>query len=889
MKPLHLTISAFGPYAGEVQLPLEQLGASGLYLICGDTGAGKTTIFDAISFALFGEASSENRGSSYNSLLRSQYARPEQKTFVELKFLYRDEVYLLRRNPKYQRAKLRGEGFTDENASAELLFPDGHLLTGVEAVNSAVHELLGLDKNQFTSIAMLAQGEFKKFLLADTNERRKIFRRLFDTGLYQQLQDNLAKAARAANEAYKQAVRDCYTTAAQAQTPETPSDLAQQLEKWRQSEGYADCAPLLDALAAQNQADSSASDSLQATIKQLEKDWGQKLQMIERAKQVENWRVQLEKAQNELPALQQNLASASAELQKQQNREPERQEAETREHSLKAQLPLFDKYEDSLQKWQQAELWARQREAENGLAQLQQRQTDLSRLQTALNNFENLAQNLNKLRGTAQQAQTAYNQKKQIAETAEQAFLAAQAGWLAQELQPGRPCPVCGSLEHPQPANPPADAPTQAQLQDARKQSDKAFRQLNDSISAVNSQQTLCQNAQQTLAELWQQILAETCPEPALALPRLQKLLNQLAAQAEPFHNQLAALKPKARSLKLNLLPEMANASELPAEAAVRRSEATTQRATAADLKKQLPYPDRQALNKAIEETTKLRKELQQDLENAQKLVETSRLALTNAKTGIETLQKQLLTSDAISQTSAELQNQANELQRQKEQQSKKQQILTERLKHNGKIAQLLQSLETQKQDAAHRSSWLDALSRTANGALIGKDKEKLNFEAYIQQVYFDQVTAMANLRFAGLTGGQYELKRSSQAAGGNSQSGLELNVIDHNNGTERSVKTLSGGESFKASLALALGLADVIQANAGGIELDSMFVDEGFGSLDDKSLQQAIRTLVELSEGKRLVGIISHVADLKERIDKQIVVTKDKIAGSSAEIIANN
>ena len=179
---------------------------------------------------------------------------------------------------------------------------------------------------------------------------------------------------------------------------------------------------------------------------------------------------------------------------------------------------------------------------------------------------------------------------------------------------------------------------------------------------------------------------------------------------------------------------------------------------------------------------------------------------------------------------------------------------------------------------------WMKALSNTANGNISGK--EKIMLETYIQMTYFDRIISRANRRFLVMSSGQYELKRRTEAENNRSQSGLELDVIDHYNGTQRSVKTLSGGESFKASLSLALGLSDEIQSSAGGIRLDSMFVDEGFGSLDEESLSQAVKALSSLADGNRLVGIISHVGELKERIESQILVTKDKSGGSRAEII---
>lgn len=197
MKPLKLTMSAFGPYSGETEIDFRTLGRSGVYLVCGDTGAGKTMIFDAICFALFGEASGDSRnGARSSASLRSDFADPASKTFVELEFSYRGQTYRVKRNPDYERAKKRGEGTTKEPANAEIELPDGRCIGGVRKVNMQVEELLGIDANQFKQIVMLAQGEFRKLLTADTATREGIFRKLFATQKYEMLQDRLGEECR---------------------------------------------------------------------------------------------------------------------------------------------------------------------------------------------------------------------------------------------------------------------------------------------------------------------------------------------------------------------------------------------------------------------------------------------------------------------------------------------------------------------------------------------------------------------------------------------------------------------------------------------------------------------------------------------------------------------
>ena len=475
MRPLNLTMSAFGPYAGRTTVDFSVLGTSGLYLITGDTGAGKTTIFDAITYALYGEASGESRESS---MLRSKYAAPETPTFVELTFLNGGKTYTVRRNPEYTRPKTRGTGTTVQKADAELTMPDGRIITKARDVTAAMTDIVGVDREQFARIAMIAQGEFRKLLLAQTDERKAIFRQIFHTGQYQALQNRLKEEAAA-----------------------------------------------------------------------LDRQCG---------------------------------------------------------------------------------------ELEAGLRQ------------------------------------------------------------------------AAGSIR--------CDAP-------------------------------------------------ETLPD-ALDTDALLAALDTL------LHADEAALRT--------------------------RRDALTVRA--------------------------------------------------------EQLQRQISTCDA-------------------------------RLEQNRAARTAIDTRRQQHAAVRARWQWVHALAATANGAVPGK--EKIMLETYIQTAYFDRILGRANTRLLIMSGGQYELRRCARAGDNRSQTGLELEVIDHYNGTARSVKTLSGGETFAASLSLALGLSDEVQATAGGVQLEAMFVDEGFGSLDSEALQQALAALVGVSGGSRIVGIISHVAELKDRIDRQIIVTKDRSGGSRVQVQA--
>ena len=901
MRPLHLTISAFGPYAGEVQLPLEQLGASGLYLICGDTGAGKTTIFDAISFALFGAASGDNREAIW---LRSKYAEPTQPTFVRLRFLYRGEEYELQRNPDYQRPARRGGGQTTERANAELLFPDGRLISGSRQVDAAVRELLGLDREQFARIAMIAQGDFMKLLLADTTKRSEIFRELFNTGLYEQLQTRLKTAAAQAEQQYNQIRQAARHTVELIQPNSLPvSELCQ---SWLQGQDELAAMSLPTALQAQNAADEQQSGVLQTQLKEIEQQLANVNQLLGIAEQTERNRQELNRRRQQLTQVQQQLKQAEEQWHAEQNREPERQAAAARIQKLQEQLPLYEQYAQTLREQQAAEQQAAQKSVLSRQAENQAKQEQINKLLTQIQLVQDLAGEVNGLREDYRRSKAVYDKLKLDTETQEQAFFAAQAGWLAQKLQPQTPCPVCGSREHPTPAALPEQAPSQEQLKQCQMRRNTAAEELAAICTKGDERKKLWEREQENWRLLWQeqlnadfslkisanpdinsQIKAETAPEEIKPLLSAQQ--QQLIKQAQNLQQQATDLNLKSGSAaKVNLTVLAAETAALQAQAANLREQAEKQRQA-------LPFPSQSELNTELQRLNQQKEALQQSWTQAQNQLNHWREQQAAEQSAIAALSQTLAEIEAKNAanntdnplSAEQLRTAAAELNSQRELVSTQAAALAGRLTLNQKAAQTLQQQQQERRQAAQRLSWLKALSDTANGQSPGK--ERLYFESYIQRVYFDEVIALANLRFENMSGGQYELKRAEGGSDRRSRTGLELDVIDHYNGTERSVKTLSGGESFKAALALALGLADVIQANAGGIELDSMFVDEGFGSLDDKSLQQAVRTLAELSEGKRLVGIISHVGELKERIEKQIVVSKDKIAGSRAEIIANN
>lgn len=801
MRPLNLTMSAFGPYAGQTTVDFSVLGTSGLYLITGDTGAGKTTIFDAITYALYGEASGESRESS---MLRSKYAAPETPTFVELTFLNGGKTYTVRRNPEYTRPKTRGTGTTVQKADAELTMPDGRIITKARDVTAAVTDIVGVDREQFARIAMIAQGEFRKLLLAQTDERKAIFRQIFHTGQYQALQNRLKEEAAALDRQCGELEAGLRQAAGsiRCDAPETLPDAL-------------DTDALLAALDTLLRADEAALTQAQAEHAQTETQREQVLSDLGKAEALEAARGKLAEAESAWTEAQAEMKAAQAALDTATASQPE----------IQSRRQGITRLEDALRRYEQLDTLRAQAEAER--KRLAQKRSDLDAarartdaaakgLETArgklsgqpklavaaaqaghaqdaaaqrctqLAALETQRQQCAELETALTAAQAEYQKAAEAAQAAlahygaqNRAYLDAQAGILARTLVPGQPCPVCGATEHPCPAAAPEQAPDAAALKRALSDSNRAQK-----TAAERSAQAAGLRGQ---LDAVRGALAQSCRA-------LQQALDTARERSSAAQSVLAALTGKRDALRAQI-----------------------QAAPPADIA----------------------------------ALRTRRDALT---VRAEQLQRQISTCDA-------------------------------RLEQNRAARTAIDTRRQQHAAVRARWQWVHALAATANGAVPGK--EKIMLETYIQTAYFDRILGRANTRLLIMSGGQYELRRCARAGDNRSQTGLELEVIDHYNGTARSVKTLSGGETFAASLSLALGLSDEVQATAGGVQLEAMFVDEGFGSLDSEALQQALAALVGVSGGSRIVGIISHVAELKDRIDRQIIVTKDRSGGSRVQVQA--
>ena len=924
MRPLHLTLSAFGPYAGQMEIPLEQLGERGLYLITGDTGAGKTTIFDAITYALYGEPSGDNRDPS---MFRSKYAQPDTPTWVELVFSYGGQTYTVRRSTEYERPAKRGGGTTLQRAEAELHLPDGRLVTKTREVTGEIVNIIGLDRSQFAQIAMIAQGDFLKLLLADTRSRQEIFRKLFPTRGYMVFQEKVKSESGALQ-------RECEAARASVKQyidgvlcPQEDPMYPQWERAWAGELPIQETVELLEALLEQDrERDTQCSEELE----QLDGEWKAVTALLAKAEELEKAQSQLEEAQArrktcaaqweaaqqqleaqtaqapQLEGLRAQLADLEAELPRYQELEQLRQNLTAQTQSIRQQSTWLEEQENEQRRREkELELWRQERtgleEAGAQRERLLGQQTRAQEQSQRLEELSTLLAGCRQARANLESAQKRYGVARQKAQAAQedytgknQAFLDEQAGVLAQDLAEGQPCPVCGSLTHPTPAQLSPGAPTEEELNRAKQaweaaqqtastwsvEAGKARTALEEREQRLRSQMAHVlpeQGADQPLDQVAQSI-QEAQGEAQEALAQVKGQLRQVEA-ALARKRQLDTQIPQQEQRLGELEQAIASAREQLAGANSRREELEGQIHA---LKGQLRYPQ---ADQARQEQSDLKGELQRLEEaqtQAQRRANAAQLALTGAEEAVKQLTHLVEQSQPVDLVAQRARSQ--ELTLRRAQLTAVQRELHTRLTTNRTALEQIQGKTAQLTQLEQRYTWVRVLSNTVNGTLPGK--EKIALETYVQMTFFDRILRRANLRLLVMTGGQYELKRRREAAGSRGQSGLEMDVIDHYNGTERSVKSLSGGESFQASLALALGLSDEIQSSAGGIRLDTMFVDEGFGSLDEESLNKAMGALGDLAQGNRLVGIISHVSELKEKIDKQIVVRKDRTGGSRVEIV---
>lgn len=920
MRPLKITMSAFGPYAGEVTLDMQKLGKSGIYLITGDTGAGKTTVFDAISYALYGEASGNYRE---NTTLRSKYASADTPTFVELEFEYNNEIYKINRNPEYPRPNKRGEGFTKQSANAELVMPDGSVITKIKEVSAKVEEIIGINKNQFSQIAMIAQGDFRKLLNCETNERSKIFRKIFKTEPYHNIEiklSSLFNELKRNREKEKSGIEQ-YINQLKCNENDT---LSLELERAKSGDvlieeviklaGEIINKDTLEYTKTQKNIESinEEIEKINSNIKLYENQEATKKAYAKASAQLEELKAkcnECEKAYKSAEAQRERLDDLTRKINLINSKMPKYDELKSLENSINERTQSFEK-SNNLLKLKQQEITSLEKEIDEkskaleevkGADLLAQKLTvqkeeinkkaeALKELKTEIDRCKTEQKNLKNAQSFAKSALDEYGALENEYNQIYIAFFNEQAGIIADELKDGEPCPVCGSTSHPNLARKSENAPSQADVESAQnlvKKAQEKADKARDTASALKSRfDEIAANVKSAAKKLFgtDDNVFDNYNSNINALKKeyddtlaLLKTANEKLNLYQKLDKEIPEIQEKQKSLSDEI--STLNTQKASDEAFISEN---TKRVTS--IKSELDFESADLAKDKLKEYTNLSNDIKNAIEKSKNDFDDIKSKYDTQKGTKASLEKALKEFKEIDLAS--LKEKSLKLNEYKKDVDKTAKSLYSRIESNKLLVDNISEKRDILKGYDDKYVWLKALSETANGDISGK--EKITLETFVQMTYFDSIIRKANIRLLTMSDGQYELVRRSDAETLKKNEGLALDVIDHFNGSSRSVSTLSGGESFMASLCLALGLSDEIQSSNGGIKLDTMFVDEGFGSLDGEALDRALSALTSLSQGNRLVGIISHVDALCDRIDNKIVITKDRTTGSNAQIICD-
>lgn len=1017
MRPLILNMSAFGPFVSTQEVDFSALGTNPLFLINGPTGAGKTTILDAICFALYGKTTGDEREGSQ---MRCDVADDNLLTEVTFSFSLGDMQYRIRRVPEQDRAKKSGEGFTVQKPEAQLyrIDKDGteHLLVAskVSDATAEIEQLTGLDADQFRQVMVLPQGKFRELLMADSKDREKIFSKLFQTHIYRRIEDKLkfqasaikndVKEQRARRDGIMQNIALGSDEALNAELAELTPKLAQALESKDQAKlalieinkQFESAKLLISDFEAQDKLTQTAAllAEQKAGIEQCQYrvENGQKAQQIKpvldvslaRESEVVQAQGVVTQAQSAKQRSEQALTLAQAKFNTLGEEEQRLQQAQSEEMKLTQLVPQIQGLDDLQKALNQANISLKQAKkkgikgkatleslsadkqgAELQLPQLEQQATEQVKAQQGLTahcdtveryqqwqlasaNAEKTQQELlqteekgKQLRLDAKEREEAYGQLQLI-------WYRGQASVLAQKLNPGEPCPVCGSAEHPNPAYSEHALPSEEDLESSKQACETAKEVLSQVIAdykGLNAQR----QEQVKLRDEYQQRLGEWASHPLVWLQSHQQQLQGQVEQANTAAQTLTKLRQQIQDWQ-------SKERELQTQLEAERELFQQQQSRVASLQGQLDqasaaipeqYLSLDALNSAIKQVQSDQAVLQQTIKTIRQshtqaleqdaahvaalAAAQSSLSLTKSLSDKaqadllshldaagfndkQTLIQALLSSEELKRISDEITQyqqayianrtsltQVNEklsgqvkpeltdvearlVATQSEQQE---------AEHSWQALQsrVTQLTQTQKQlkDADAKAKKLEdeyAIIGTLSDVANGQTGNKISLQRFVLSVLLDDVLLEASHRLQLMSKGRYRLIRKENRSKGNKASGLELEVEDAYTSKVRPVATLSGGESFMAALSMALGLSDVVQAYAGGIKLDTLFIDEGFGSLDQDSLDLAIRTLMDLQSAGRMIGVISHVSEMKEQIGTRIDIIKTANGSKTAIVL---
>ena len=884
MKPEKLTICGWGPYKDLTEIDFEKFGGQGLFLITGATGAGKTTIFDAITYALYGSLSGEVRDKEKNSV-RSDFADGDTPTYVELQMLHDKKRYLIRRNPEYLRPKKRGGaaiGFTKEKENAVLWVKGGaedgtdKVIEGVKEVNAYLKDLMALDYTQFKQLSMIAQGEFARLLTAAPKDKTKIFREIFATGVYERFTYQLGQRAKQRYQGVMEQkhkldeiVHLLSDSVSQSELPREDKTYFKELEtskNWNPDE-------LENRLSQWKKIANKQKLSSEKELEEVQKEWDllneQFLRLQEENKRIKeyisakNTQAMLEAQKTEVQGKQkqsENAANAGWV-----------ENGEIKWQNAKKQLEKLQKEYSELEK----EIREKESELVSLLPMWESRENleafvqKMSALKEEKANFELQEKKIKEEQKTEVIEKDKYVklekesiQLKTVYEEAIRCQRRAAIGIVAGLLEEGMPCPVCGAIEHPAPAPVEKGILTEEELDELKDGWQKAEEKTTQSYRKVVE-------VQSRLKEMLSR-KDEMAERAAMLENDLQKILQDdesglfaklFGYPADKASKLLKETVEKVQKIQVVLQEKKARLLSLAAEntEAVRTEKETAEVFDA--LLKQYGFADMNAYKQA--QLSKLMREsLAKEVEEYFRKVSANAELIKHLEMSIPS--KELIDLEPLKEKMTQV--------------GSSKELVADSLKG---WEQLQKDLERTYKELKDKKQQMEKLSaeygyiKELENIASGNNAKKLVFEQFVLAGYFEEILNAANIRFRKMTSGRYEMHRAQEVGDGRTKDNLEIQVMDFYTGKLRSVRTLSGGESFKASLSLALGLSDVIQAMNGGIKVEALFIDEGFGALDSESLDQACETLLSLVESDRLIGIISHVPELRERISKQIVIDK--------------
>ena len=951
MRPTKLIMSAFGPYPDKTVIDFSSLN-QGLFLISGDTGSGKTTIFDAISFALYGEPSGKMRDSS---MLRCNFAEDTTSTYVELFFEFQGYSYWIKRIPKYQRLKRSGEGYTEQIHEVEFKLPTGEVISGINDVEAKIRDLLKINENQFSQIVMIAQNDFLKLLDSDTRARKKILRKIFSTEFYSKFSEKLAEKADQEKNAYNQKL-SLYDY--QVNNFKINQDLDEIGDFYLNKE--------------------KIKEKVKESLIEDKKDKRKLNKLIEEdKKQLKklNSKLSLAKEYNYAFIEQEESLKALETLLLNENKIKSSKQLVEKINLYKSEImSIENSYQDSLKRYKEnqrtlenskiniASIEEEEKESDKDLKtidflnkKLEENNSEFTLLKNKLADYQKLDDNLSNVKKTKDSLETVKynllqslnnsfklydNNQKQYDQSlksfnrlkteftslkekylkAENTYFQNQAGVLAKTLEENKPCPVCGSKNHPNPASAEKKVLSEKEFKSLKDQYNLMQKNVNDKTDKLIEIKADVDESKRDFKQksilLFDKVINKVFIENKLESLKKKKTLsfsfNDLVKQQrkleETLNISLKVLGELEKDLyfknieeaktHLNLLEEKIDKTKkeiarIQKQASLIKEKLASERSLLSAYKKSSEKlkleknKNKLLLDEKIEnnfesnsfyQKVKSKKDELESLEKSIKDFEENKIRLEE---NIKNLNKRLKDKEKIDITS---------LEKTVEEFSINLKLLEEKsLNYKTRILSNKDTLEKleilEKEIEVIEKDYADVLelSKTAKGDL--SQKSKIHFETYAQIAYFEEILRFANIRLASMSNNQYELIKRKQPLNLRAQAGLEIDVFDHHHGKKRPVGSLSGGESFNAALALALGLSDVIQHVSGGIQIDALFVDEGFGSLSESHLDAAIKTLANIADSNRMIGVISHVKELKERIDQQLYIKKDQ-NGSHVEII---